>query len=78
MPWCETCDRFYNPNTLQADGTCPTCGRLVASPQRPLAADSAEGTGSGTPWHFKLLVAATVLYLTWRLLQGVFWLADQL
>lgn len=50
----------------------------MASPQRPSAVDSAEGTDSATPWHFKLLVAATVLYLTWRLLQGVFWLVDQL
>ena len=32
MPWCETCSRFLNPNTLEPDGSCPTCGRLVAEP----------------------------------------------
>lgn len=29
MPWCQRCDRFLNPNTVNADGTCPSCGRLV-------------------------------------------------
>ena len=32
MPWCAGCDRFYNPNSLNPDGTCPTCGRMVAEP----------------------------------------------
>ena len=32
MPWCEGCDRFYNPNSLAPDGTCKTCGRFIASP----------------------------------------------
>jgi predicted RNA-binding Zn-ribbon protein involved in translation (DUF1610 family) len=29
MPWCETCSRFLNPNSLATDGTCPWCGREV-------------------------------------------------
>ncbi len=73
MPWCDTCDRFYNPNSLQPDGTCPTCGRGVAEP-----AQVADAEPPGAPWHFKLLVAATVIYLAWRLLQGVSWLAGVL
>lgn len=73
MPWCETCGRFYNPNTLRDDGTCPTCGRQVAerravSTEEPLA----------TPWHFKLLLAAVVVYLGWRLVQGVVWVVEHL
>jgi predicted RNA-binding Zn-ribbon protein involved in translation (DUF1610 family) len=76
VPWCETCDRFYNPNTLLADGTCPTCGRLVEGPER--AAVTEEPESSGAPWHFKLLVAATAIYLGYRLFQGVLWLAQQL
>ena len=28
----------------------------------------------GAPWHFKLLVAVTVIYLGWRLVQLVFWI----
>jgi hypothetical protein len=73
VPWCDTCDRFYNPNSLQPDGTCPTCGRTVAT-----AADVTEAEPPGAPWHFKLLVAATAIYLAWRLLQGVSWLAGVL
>ena len=39
MPWCERCDRFLNPNTVQPDGTCPSCGRTVdagaVAPEQP-------------------------------------------
>ncbi len=72
MPWCETCDRFYNPNTLEADGSCPTCGRLVAD---PVASDEKE---SGAPWHFKALIGVTAVYLSYRLFQGLAWLAHHL
>jgi hypothetical protein len=74
VPWCDTCDRFYNPNTLQPDGSCPTCGRLVAEP----TAIEAEAESPGAPWHFKLLIAATAIYLGYRLFQGVLWVAHQL
>jgi hypothetical protein len=72
MPWCDTCDRFWNPNTLRDDGTCPTCGRLVAEP----GGEAAEAPRA--PWHFKLLVAAVVLYLGWRGWQGVEWVLQRL
>lgn len=71
MPWCESCDRFYNPNTLLTDGTCPTCGRLVAAP-------SAAEAERGAPWHFKVLLAVTALYLGYRLFQGLFWVVHHL
>jgi hypothetical protein len=76
VPWCETCDRFYNPNTLRDDGTCPTCGRDVGRP--PVATATVDGEVPGVPWHFKLLLLATVLYLGWRLVQGVVWVAEHL
>ena len=69
VPWCEGCSRFLNPNTLRADGTCPTCGRLVAAPSTDAAAPPAKA-----PWHFKVLVLVTVVYLGWRLLQLISWL----
>lgn len=74
VPWCDTCDRFYNPNTLREDGSCPTCGRVVASPSETAELEPPRGA----PWHFKLLIAATALYLGWRLLQGVVWVAGKL
>lgn len=71
MPWCEPCERFYNPNSLTR-GSCPTCGHdldggavATKAPARPPAK---------VPWHFWLLLAALVAYLGWRLIQGVAWL----
>lgn len=26
MPWCEPCERFFNPNSLTEEGACPSCG----------------------------------------------------
>ncbi|MCC6436070.1 MAG: hypothetical protein IT196_13630 [Acidimicrobiales bacterium] len=65
MPWCDPCERFFNPNTLNRDGTCPSCGKQLAEPQQ-------QGWRS-VPWHFWLLLGALVLYLGWRLIQGVAW-----
>lgn len=61
MPWCEACNRFLNPTSLGRDGSCPSCGRIVAEPPR-------------APWHFKLLVLSAAGYLGWRAVQGVVWL----
>jgi hypothetical protein len=63
MPWCDDCSRFYNPPSLSEKGECPTCGRVIAEPQ-----------DLKVPWHFKLLVVATVLYLGFRAYQGIAWL----
>lgn len=64
MPWCETCSRFYNPTSLEADGSCPTCGAKVAEPTK-------------APWHFKLLLASVALYLGWRAWQLGDWLVGR-
>jgi hypothetical protein len=71
VPWCPDCDRFYNPNTLETDGSCPTCGRHLAEDTKP------EKIGrfrdEPTPWHFKVLVVLVSIYLTFRLVQGIVW-----
>ena len=36
----------------------------------------AEQDDLKTPWTFKLMVVLVVLYLGWRLVQGVVWLWD--
>ena len=41
-------------------GECPTCGRVIAKPQR-------------APWHFKLMLVALAVYLGFRAWQGVAW-----
>jgi hypothetical protein len=48
----------------------------VADPQGsvPLAQSQAEGREdepTRAPWHFWVLVAAVVIYLGWRLVQGI-------
>ncbi|MEY2399514.1 MAG: hypothetical protein QOJ00_2688 [Actinomycetota bacterium] len=65
MPWCEECARFFNPTSMGKGGECPTCGRVI-------------GTAAKTPWHFKVLVAAAGLYLSWRAVQGIEWVAHRL
>lgn len=64
MPWCEDCARYWSPNSLPPDGSCPSCGRVIAE-----APESAR-----VPWHFWVLVVAVAVYLGWRVVQGVQWL----
>ncbi|HLK45674.1 MAG TPA: hypothetical protein VKT18_06775 [Acidimicrobiales bacterium] len=62
MPWCDTCDRLVDDDELHGDA-CPTCGTGLVEPARhPVS------------WRLRLLVAATVVYLGWRCVQGVQWL----
>lgn len=63
VPWCEACSRFWNPTSMQADGACPTCGRVLAPPREVPRA----------PWHFKLLLVAVAVYLGYRAWQLLEW-----
>lgn len=68
MPWCEECAKYHAPTAMNEDGTCPVCGGPVGGAETravQLARDES------TPWHFKLLVVALVVYLGWRFVQLV-------
>ena len=65
MPWCDTCSEYRPANTLTESGACPDCDAVIGAPPK-------------IPWHFKLLVLAIVVYLGWRAVQGVAWLADHI
>ena len=52
---------------MNADGSCPTCGRVLAEPSTDAAPRA--------PWHFKLLVVAVCVYLGWRLIELIAWIA---
>ncbi len=65
MPWCEECKAFHQPEALAAGGACPGCGTVIGDPPK-------------VPWHFKLLVVATVVYLGWRAAQGIAWVVGRL
>ncbi len=85
MPWCETCDKYWTPAAMNADGSCPTCGASLASPpvsgpdpgepttpvdeEIHTADDVDEDDDSGVPWHFKLLVVLLVIYLVYRFVE---------
>ena len=76
MPWCDECDKFYNPNSMAPDGTCMKCGSFIASPADEDGDD--EKKKSKAPWHFWVLLVALVIYLGFRLLQGIVWVAHKL
>jgi hypothetical protein len=80
VPWCEDCAKYWAPATMNEDGTCPSCGRMVEAPTRQpitakninlrqLAAGEDDEDTAKAPWHFKLLMALLALYLTWRIIQ---------
>ena len=73
MPWCETCKKFHNPATINAEGICPKCGSKVEMGD---LAQNAEGETVKVPWHFWVGVLAVIAYLGWRVIEGVgllFW-----
>ena len=54
------------PSSVRPDGTCPTCGHDVETPAQKAEEVADE---EHAPWHFKLLVVMTVVYLVWRFYQ---------
>lgn len=70
MPWCETCDRYYNPRSIAPDGTCVKCGTFIAD------TNDVEEDDAKIPWHFWVLVVALVVYLGWRFIQAIGWLIN--
>lgn len=68
MPWCEECAKYWTPNAMNDDGTCPRCGDQVEEAHIS-DDDAATSDDEKVPWHFKLLVVAVVVYLGWRVVQ---------
>jgi hypothetical protein len=64
MPWCDDCEKYWTPSSVNDDGTCPRCGTDLETP--PPAHDAADADDEKAPWHFKLMVVALVVYLVWR------------
>jgi len=51
------------------------CGQFIAKAED----DAGPGrVNDRAPWHFWLLVVAVVVYLGWRLIQGIAWVAGRL
>ena len=62
MAWCDTCDRVVTDNEAEV-GECERCHNPVTAQSR-----------GPMPWKFRFMIAATVVYLVWRLYQGIQWL----
>lgn len=54
---------------MNTDGSCPSCGTVLVDPAT-LVTEVPRA-----PWHFKLLVGALVVYLSWRVVQLIAWIA---
>ncbi|MGD9795646.1 MAG: hypothetical protein AB7V43_19440 [Acidimicrobiia bacterium] len=70
---CPSCGRAIAvaEERVSADAT-------EAAPPKAITAENIDlralaGEDAKAPWHFKLLVAAVVLYLVWRVVQLVVW-----
>jgi len=79
---------------MRPDGSCPTCGQVldVRTPFRPAvrprtpsdedagpsSSSSSSKAPSKAPWHFKLLLTVLVVYLGWRGVQGIEWVAHHI
>lgn len=63
--WCETCQEMVPGAELDEDSCCPTCGEHVGGPRH-------------VPLKFKLMIAASVIYLGYRAFQGVTWVIHHL
>jgi hypothetical protein len=68
------CNKFLTPSTVRPDATCPKCGEVVEKGLIPGMTRPADEERVGVPWHLKLLMLASALYLGFRALQGIEWL----
>jgi uncharacterized paraquat-inducible protein A len=58
--WCDTCEELVPLADLDEDECCPNCGEPLGGPRR-------------MPWKFRLMIAASVIYLGYRAYQGITW-----
>jgi hypothetical protein len=74
---CPSCGRVVEPGRARTGGgPASSSGSPVAD---PAAVDGTPREGlPPIPWHFKVLCAAATLYLGWRAVQGIEWLAGRL
>jgi hypothetical protein len=62
VPWCDDCDRLVEDDQLTEEGNCPDCGVLLTGKRH-------------IPWGFKFMIVASVIYIGYRIYQGISWLA---
>ena len=68
-------------STSDAAPAVGSAGNVGAAGEADKADEGHEGDGEGlppVPWHLKLMVGALAVYLGWRAMQGIEWVARQL
>lgn len=89
VPAAAPCDPDDGPDPAAAGAARPTPAAGGRTPEgAPLSAgeedpeeeepDGAHEEHPRAPWHFKVLLVGTVIYLGYRLYQGISWLAHHL
>ena len=74
VPWCVHCNKFLTPSTVLPDATCPKCGEVVERGLIPGMTRPADEERTGIPWHLKMLLVASAVYLGFRFFQLIDWL----
>jgi hypothetical protein len=80
--WCDHCSRLIDADAIVVDDEgrehCPRCKEVLGEEAPPEDADDGESEEEGPPkppWHFKVLLIATVIYLIYRLIWFIFWIS---
>ncbi|MHB1987005.1 MAG: hypothetical protein ACYCSF_03330 [Acidimicrobiales bacterium] len=76
-------DDTADPGEEGRETTSEPLEALEPANEDPGDEEGADGDGAGVrqaraPWHFKLIVVGSVVYLGYRLYQGITWLGHHL
>jgi hypothetical protein len=77
--WCNHCNRLIHAGAviIDEDGHehCPRCSARLDDEMSDDTEDDGEEGAPKPPWHFKVLLIATVIYLIYRLIWFIFWIS---
>lgn len=79
--WCDHCSRLIHRDAVLLDDDghehCPRCEEILGEdlPTGDADEDSDDEGPPKPPWHFKVLLIATVIYLIYRLIWFIFWIS---
>ena len=69
--WCAHCDRMVDEQAVTPDRNgalrCPTCTEELSMAPPPSDTELPGEVAPKAPWHFKVLVVGTGVYLLYRL-----------
>lgn len=61
-----------------SSGPIDAAGEAEGQSEDEDGAEAGEKRQAKAPWHFKFILVGSVVYLGWRLYQGISWLAHHL